>query len=140
MYEASTQIRVRYAETDQMGQVYHGNYVIYHEAARVEAMKQIGFSYKELEDSGVMMPVFENHCRFIIPALFDQLLTIKVTVPEMPKVKMRFEYEMYNEAERLIHTGWTILFFMDKNTRRPTRAPQEVLDALSPYFNEGEAS
>ena len=134
MYQASTTVRVRYAETDQMGHVYHGNYVIYHETARVESLKQIGINYKELEDSGILMPVLENYCRFIIPALFDQLLTIKVTVPEMPGAKMKFQYEMINEEGELIHTGETTLFFMDKNTKRPIRVPRQVLDALMPYF------
>lgn len=137
MYQATTQVRVRYAETDQMGHVYHGNYVIYHEVARVEAMRQAGFSYKELEDSGIMMPVYENQCRFLQPALYDQILTIKVMVPELPRVKMRFQYEFTNEEEKLIHTGETTLFFMDKNSQRPTRAPKHLIDLLSPYFNEG---
>lgn len=137
MYQATTQLRVRYAETDQMGHVYHGNYVVYHEVARVDAMKQIGFNYKELEESGIMMPVFENHCRFILPALYDQLLTIKVTVPELPKVKMRFQYEITNEEDKLIHTGETTLFFMDIKSQRPTRAPGELIVLLTPYFHEG---
>ena len=137
MYQAETQVRVRYAETDQMGHVYHGNYVIYHEVARVDAMKQIGFNYKELEDSGIMMPVFENHNKFVKPALYDELLTIKVTIAEMPRVKMTFSYELTNEKKELVNTGWTTLFFMNKDTLRPTKAPSQLLEVLAPYFNEG---
>lgn len=137
MYQATTQIRVRYAETDQMGHVYHGNYAIYHEVARVDAMKQIGFSYKGLEDSGIMMPVYENSFRYLLPALYDQLLTIKVFVDELPKVKMTFRYEVTNEENKLIHTGSTTLFFMDKQIQRPVRAPQHIIDLMTPYFNEG---
>ncbi|MCE7992605.1 MAG: acyl-CoA thioesterase [Roseivirga sp.] len=137
MYQATTQIRVRYAETDQMGHVYHGNYAIYHEVARVDAMKQIGFSYKGLEDSGIMMPVYENSFRYILPALYDQLLTIKVIVDEPPRVKMTFRYEITNEEEKLIHTGSTTLFFMDIKSQRPVRAPQHIIELMAPYFNEG---
>lgn len=137
MFQATTQIRVRYAETDQMGHVYHGNYAIYHEVARTEAMKQIGFRYKDLEDSGVMMPVYENSFRYVLPALYDQLLNIKVMVDEMPKVKMTFRYEFTNEADKLIHSGSTTLFFMDIKSQRPVRAPQSVMDLMAPYFNEG---
>lgn len=137
MYHATTQIRVRYAETDQMGHVYHGNYAIYHEVARVDAMKQIGFSYKGFEDSGIMMPVYENHFHYILPALYDQLLTIKVIVDELPMVKMKFRYEITNEEGKLIHTGGTTLFFKDIKSQRPIRAPKHVIELLTPYFNEG---
>lgn len=137
MYQATTQIRVRYAETDQMGHVYHGNYAIYHEVARVDAMKQIGFSYKGLEDAGIMMPVYENSFRYILPAMYDQLLTIKVIVEEPPRVKMTFRYEITNEEEKLIHTGSTTLFFMDIKNQRPVRAPQQIIELMTPYFDEG---
>ena len=137
MYQAQTQVRVRYAETDQMGHVYHGNYVVYHEVARVDAMKQIGFNYKELEESGVMMPVFENHNKFILPAKYDELLTITVTIAEMPKVKMTFSYEIRNESDQLVNEGWTTLFFMNMESRRPTKAPGHLIEVLTPYFNEG---
>jgi acyl-CoA thioester hydrolase len=103
--------------------------------ARTEAMKQIGFRYKDLEDSGVMMPVYENSFRYIMPALYDQLLTVKVLIDEMPKVKMTFRYEFSNEEGKLIHTGFTTLFFMDKESQRPVRAPQSVIDLMSPYFS-----
>jgi acyl-CoA thioester hydrolase len=137
MYQATTQVRVRYAETDQMGHVYHGNYAIYHEVARVDAMKQAGFSYKALEASGIMMPVYENQFRYILPALYDQLLTIKVFVDELPKVKMKFRYEFTNEDDQLLHTGSTTLFFMNIETQRPVRAPEHLVAMLAPYFNEG---
>ncbi|MEP0711678.1 MAG: thioesterase family protein, partial [Algoriphagus sp.] len=102
MYIAKTQIRVRYAETDQMSYVYYGNYAMYFEVARVEAMRSIGFSYKEMEDEGVMMPVLESHFRYLRPGKYDELLTIKTSIPTLPGAKIRFEYEVYNEAEELI--------------------------------------
>lgn len=134
MYKASTQIRVRYAETDQMQYVYYGNYAMYYEVARVESFRQLGFAYKELEKMGVMMPVVDLHSKFIKPGYYDELLTIRVTIPEMPGVKIKFLYEISNESGDVINTGETTLFFADTRTGRPTRIPQVMKDLLQPYF------
>lgn len=134
MYQAETQLRVRYAETDQMSYVYYGNYAMYFEVARVEAMRSIGFSYKQMEDEGVMMPVLESHFKYIKPGKYDELLTIKTRIPELPGVRIRFEYEVYNEENELITEGWTILTFLKKESHRPTRPPQNLLDLLKSYF------
>jgi acyl-CoA thioester hydrolase len=136
MYKAETQIRVRYAETDQMSYVYYGNYAMYFEVARVEAMRSIGFSYKEMEDEGVMMPVLESHFRYLQPGKYDELLTIKTRIPALPGVRIRFEYEVYSEEQVLITEGWTTLTFLKKDTHRPTRPPQNLLALLNPYFQE----
>lgn len=134
MYQAETQLRVRYAETDQMSYVYYGNYAMYFEVARVEAMRSIGFSYKQMEDEGVMMPVLESHFKYIKPGKYDELLTIKTKIPELPGVRIKFEYEVYNEENELITEGWTILTFLKKDSHRPTRPPQNLLDLLKSYF------
>jgi acyl-CoA thioester hydrolase len=134
MYQAETPLRVRYAETDQMSYVYYGNYAMYFEVARVEAMRSIGFSYKQMEDEGVMMPVLESHFKYIKPGKYDELLTIKTRIPELPGVRIRFEYEVYNEENELITEGWTILTFLKKDSHRPTRPPQNLLDLLKSYF------
>lgn len=134
MYQAETQLRVRYAETDQMSYVYYGNYAMYFEVARVEAMRSIGFSYKQMEDEGVMMPVLESHFKYIKPGKYDELLTIKTRIPDLPGVRIRFEYEVYNEENELITEGWTILTFLKKESHRPTRPPQNLLDLLKSYF------
>ncbi|KYG79468.1 thioesterase [Roseivirga seohaensis] len=136
MYTASTQIRVRYAETDQMAYVYYGNYAMYYEVARVEALKQIGFSYGELEKAGIMMPVHENYSKYHSPAKYDQLLTIKVTIPEIPKVRMRFNYEIRNEQNDLINEGMTTLVFVNMESNKLTKAPKELVQVLEPYFDE----
>jgi len=114
------QVRVRYAETDQMGYVYYGNYATYFEVARVETFRHIGFSYKEMEDAGVMMPVLEYKTKYIKPAFYDDLLTIKVKIPEKPGVRIRFEYEVYNEAGVLLNVSETTLVFINKNTGKPS--------------------
>src|SRR5690606_14981376 len=130
------QIRVRYAETDQMGYVYYGNYAMYFEVARVEAMRSIGFSYKEMEEEGVMMPVLESHFRYLKPGEYDELLTIKTVIPTFPGVRIRFEYEVFNEQLELITEGWTTLTFLRKDSHRPTRPPQNLLALLKVYFQE----
>ncbi len=134
MFEASTQIRVRYAETDQMGYVYYGNYAMYFEVARVEALRNIGFSYKEMEENGIIMPVLESHCQYLKPGKYDELLTIKTMIPNMPGVKIQFFYEVYNEAGELINKADTKLTFLKKDSHRPCRPPQDLLDLLKPYF------
>lgn len=136
MYQAETQIRVRYAETDQMSYVYYGNYAMYFEVARVEAMRSIGFSYKEMEDEGVMMPVLESHFRYLKPGKYDELLTIRTTIPTLPGVRIRFEYQVFNSQEELITEGWTVLTFLKKDSHSPTRPPHNLLALLKAYFQE----
>ncbi len=134
MYQAETQIRVRYAETDQMGYVYYGNYAMYFEVARVEAMRSVGFSYKGMEDDGVMMPVLESNIKYHKPGKYDELLTIRTRIPQIPGVRIRFEYEVFNEANELITEAWTTLTFLKKDSHRPTRPPKNLLDLLQAYF------
>jgi acyl-CoA thioester hydrolase len=136
MYRSETKIRVRYGETDQMGYVYYGNYAMYYEVARVESLRQLGLTYRELEETGVMMPVLENKSKFLAAAKYDDLLKIVTTLHEMPGVKIRFEYEIFNEAEKLIHQGETLLVFIDKKTGRPCRPPETMTKLLAPFFNE----
>ncbi len=134
MYIAETQIRVRYAETDQMGYAYYGNYAAYYEVGRVESLRQLGFNYKELEEEGIMMPVTDLHCKFIQPGKYDELLTIRVIVSELPMVRMLFSYEIINEAGKKINEGETTLVFINMSNNKPCRAPEHLLGILKPYF------
>lgn len=134
MFKAQTQIRVRYAETDQMGYVYYGNYAMYFEVARVEALRSVGFSYREMEDSGILMPVLESHISYLKPGKYDDLLTIQTVIPEAPGVKIRFEYQVTNEVGDQIALGWTTLAFLRKENHQPTRPPRDLLQLLHPYF------
>ncbi len=134
MFQAETQVRVRYAETDQMGYVYYGNYAMYFEVGRVEALRSVGFSYKRMEADGIMMPVLEQQTKYLKPGKYDELLTIKVKIPEMPGIRITFEYEVLNEASELITTGKTTLTFLKTDTHRPSRPPQYLLGILKPYF------
>ena len=134
MYTAETYVRVRYGETDQMGYVYYGNYAMYYEVGRVESLRQLGLTYKELEEMGVMMPVLENKSKFISPALYDDLLKIITTIRVKPSVKITFEYEIFNGDGKLIHQGETLLAFVQKNNGKPCRPPEIFQNVLAPYF------
>jgi acyl-CoA thioester hydrolase len=134
MYTSTATVRVRYGETDQMGFVYYGVYAMYYEVARVESLRQLELTYKEIEAMGIIMPVLENKSRYLAPARYDELLKIVTTVREKPTVRIKFEYEIYNEENKLIHQGETVLAFVDKDSNRPCRPPQAMEKVLAPFF------
>jgi acyl-CoA thioester hydrolase len=134
MYTSETTIRVRYGETDQMGYVYYGYYAMYYEVARVEALRKLGLTYREIEAMGIIMPVLENHSHFIAPAKYDELITIRTTIQQKPTVRIRFQYELINEAGDLIHKGETLLAFVDQKTGKPRRPPEVMTKVLEPFF------
>ncbi len=117
-------IRVRYNETDQMGIVHHSNYIFYYEVARTELMRSLGTSYREMEERGVLLVVRDVRSRFVAPAYYDEMLTVRVSIREMPTVKVTFDFEIFNERGEAIHTGEVVLACVDKATRRPKRAPE----------------
>ncbi len=123
MYISETTLRVRYAETDQMGYVYYGNYPAYYEVGRTEALRQLGTSYNNMEQHGVMMPVASMNIKYKRPAKYDDLLTIKTIVKELPKMRMHFFYEVYNEDGKLLNEGETVLAFIDMKRNRPVPCP-----------------
>ncbi|MDR0364205.1 MAG: acyl-CoA thioesterase [Bacteroidales bacterium] len=134
MFVAESKWRVQYYETDQMGVVHHSNYIRYYEAGRTDAIRQLGFSYKSLEESGTFMPIVNVQSRYIKPAKYDEILTIKTMVKEMPTIKIIFYYEIYNEAHELINEGSTTLAFTDALTGRPKRASGTLAEKLKQYF------
>lgn len=135
MYQHQIALRVRYAETDQMGYVYYGNYATYYEVARVEAFRELGFPYKNLEEMGIGMPVFSLKVNYHQPARYDDLLTITVSIPEQPRARIRFEYEIKNQDEKLINTGETELVFINMETGRPVRMPAVLAALLEPHYH-----
>lgn len=135
MITHTTTFRVRYAETDQMGFAYHGNYPAYYELGRTELMRSFGLSYSEMEAQGILMPVLELHSTFIKSAYYDNEITIKTIINQMPSAKIHFNYELYNSADELINKGKTVLAFLNKTTYRPTRPPKYFIDAVRPYFS-----
>jgi acyl-CoA thioester hydrolase len=135
MYESITKVRVRYAETDQMNVVYYGNYAQYFEVGRVESIRQLGYTYKDMEASGVIMPVVDLHIRYLRPATYDDLLTIKTQVRELP-VDHRIEFfqEVFNERGKMLTSGKVTLYFLELTTRRKTHMPKALRERLAPYF------
>ncbi len=131
MFISETKLRVRYAETDQMGYVYYGNYAQYYEVSRVEALRQIGTSYKQLEDSGVMMPVVSMNIVYKRPALYDDILTVKTIIKELPTTKMKFINEVYNDKNELLNSAELILVFVKKENMRPCKCPEWFLNLFS---------
>jgi acyl-CoA thioester hydrolase len=136
MFDFTTQIRVRYADTDQMGFVYYGNYARYFEIGRVEALRSLGISYKALEEKGIMMPVLENYSKYIKPALYDNLLSIRVMIKEIPGTRIRFDYEITNEEGILIHLGYTVLVFISAENKRVISFPAYIKEAIEVFFDK----
>jgi acyl-CoA thioester hydrolase len=135
MFTTSTQIRVRYAETDQMGVVYHSNFFPYFESARAESIRELGFTYADMEKMGVIMPVIDVHCRYLRPAKYDDLLTVKTILKELPvHHKIEFHHEVFNEKDELLVVGKIILYFMEADGMKRTTMPAELLEKLQPYF------
>ncbi|MFX0556812.1 acyl-CoA thioesterase [Maribacter sp. CXY002] len=123
--------RVRYGETDQMGVVYHGNYAQYLEIGRVEWLRALGVSYKDMETQGVMLPVINLQINFLKSAIYDDVITVKTRLKKLPTVRIEFEYIILNqEGEKLIEAS-TILAFMDVNRKRPIKCPDYILKKLS---------
>lgn len=127
-------VRVRYSETDQMAVVYHGNYAQYFEMGRVEWLRNLGVSYKSMEEEGVMLPVVSLTMNYKKPARYDDLLTVRTILKKQESVKIEFDYEIKNEAGELLTTGNSILVFVNMKTGRPTLPPQYILEKLKPLL------
>jgi acyl-CoA thioester hydrolase len=134
MFSSKIDLRVRYGETDQMGFVYYGNYALYFEVARVEVFRDLGMSYKAIEEEGFWLPVRDFHIDYYKPAYYDDLLTIECSVPELPSSRIKFHYKTFREGV-CINEGFTSLVFVDKESGRPGRAPSLLLDALAKHFS-----
>lgn len=123
--------RVRYSETDQMGYVYYGNYATYFEIGRVEWLRNFGISYKEMENSGIMLPVLNLNVDYKKPAKYDDLITIKTSLRKLPNVKIEFDFEVFNEQNELLTTAYVSLVFIDMKKNKPTRCPEYLLNKIS---------
>jgi len=137
MYQHDFQKRVRYGETDQMGYLYYGNYAHYYEIGRVEMLRSLGLTYKSMEEEhGILMPVMSLQMRFVRPAYYDELLTIRTALRKLPDQFITFYVEIFNEKNKLVNGGSVKLCFVDKNSNKTIAAPNYLLDKLKPYFAE----
>lgn len=135
MFVTETQVRIHYALTDQMSMVYYGHYAQFYEIGRTEAIRQLGYTYKEIEALGIIMPVVEIHSKFLRPAKYDDLITIKTTLKEMPVAhKIIFYAEIYNEQDKLLNTGEVTLYFIDAKTMKRCEMPEQLKEKLIHYF------
>ncbi len=135
MYIHKTEIRVRYADTDQMGYVYYGNYASYYEVGRVEAMRNLGLRYADLEaDHKIFMPVMSMESRFIRPAKYDDLLTIETRISQLPGETIKFRSDIFNKSGKLVNSGTVKLYFLDIETNTRISTPKIILEKLNKYF------
>ena len=138
MYTTETQIRIHYALTDQMGVVYHGHYAQFYEIGRGESIRQIGYTYKDIEAMGIIMPVVDIHSRFLRPAKYDDLITVITTLRELPiHHKIVFHSEIYNEEGVLLNTGDVTLYFMEAKGMKRCEMPAALREKLEKYFVNG---
>ena len=134
MISNDIQIRVLYRDTDKMGVVYHANYIVFYEAARNELFRSINLPYSDLEALNIAMPVTEVTSHYKAHAFYDDLLTVRATVKELPAVRMIVEYEVFNEKGELLNTGTTVLGYLNMDRKRPCRAPEQFMKRLAKYF------
>lgn len=135
MFVHSTKIRVRYAETDQMGYMYYGNYAQFYEVGRVEMLRSLGMTYRSMEEEGIMMPVLEMKTKYLKPALYDEEITVKVIMEKMPSVRIHFRYELFNENADMINIGETTLVFIDIKKNKPCMPSPNFLEKIKLFFN-----
>ena len=135
MFTTETQIRIHYALTDQMGFVYHGHYAQFYEIGRTEAIRQLGYTYKDIEAMGIIMPVVDIHTRFLRPTKYDDLITVKTTLRELPTHhKIVFHSEIYNADDELLNTGDVTLYFMQADGMKRVEMPAPLKEKLEKYF------
>jgi acyl-CoA thioester hydrolase len=137
MFTSETQIRIHYALTDQMGVVYHGHYAQFYEIGRAESIRQLGYTYKDIEAMGIIMPVVDIHSKFLRPAKYDDLITVKTTLKELPTDhKIIFHSEIYNEEKMLLNVGDVTLYFLNATTMQRCNLPELLKEKLIAFFNK----
>lgn len=134
MFCKNIKIRVRYGETDRMGYVYYANYAEYFEVARVNCLRTMGITYKEIEDKGILLPVYSYSVKFYKPAFYDDILTIETYIKKLPLVKFTFYYKTYNEKNELINEAETTLVFIDRKKNKACKVPDYILNTIKKHF------
>jgi len=130
MITSENKIQIRYDEVDKMGYVYHGNYARFYHISRTELMRKIGFSDKELEAKNILLPVIEMNIKYLKPVFYDDVITIKTTLQNIPASRMRFKHEVYNSNNEVINQAESTVVFVDMQTRKPMKAPGFIVDKI----------
>jgi acyl-CoA thioester hydrolase len=129
--------RVRYGETDQMGYLYYGNYAQYYEIGRVEMLRDLGISYRDMEkEEGIILPVVSMQVRYLRPAFYDELLEIKTTLKKKPDHNITFDVEISNEKSKIINAAQVKLCFYDLKLKKTCHCPEYVMRVINPFFND----
>ena len=134
MIKGEIKLRVRYSDTDQMGYVYYGRYASYYEVARVELFRSLGFSYKNLEEEGIGMPVIDMETKYLLPIKYDEEIIIKTRIEELPSSKIIFYYDIFNKENNLANSAKTTLTFINLSSKKPVRIPKELLELIKNKF------
>lgn len=135
MISNKTEIRIRYADTDQMQFVYNGKYLEFFEVGRTELIRSTGLSYKKVESEGYQLPLVEAHLEYISAAFYDDILVIESSLKEIPKLKMRIDYKIFRkENNELVTEGYTEHVFINKETKKPVRPPEFFIDAINRFY------
>ena len=134
MIKGDIKLRVRYSDTDKMGYVYYGRYANYYEVARVELFRNLGFSYKKLEEEGIGMPVIDMETKYLLPIKYDEEITIRTRIEKLPSSRIIFHYEILNQNNDLANTAKTTLTFINLLNKKPVRTPKELLDLIKNKF------
>ena len=134
MIKGKIKLRVRYSDTDQMGYVYYGRYASYYEVARVELFRSLGFSYKNLEEEGIGMPVINMDTKYLLPIKYDEEIIIKTRIEELPSSKIIFYYDIFNKKNNLANSAKTTLTFINLSSKKPVRIPKELLELIENKF------
>lgn len=132
MINSTIQLRVLYAHTDKMGIVNNARYLEYFEAGRNDLLRKTGYPYTELEQENIALPVIEANCKYISGAKYDDVVTIKSYLREMPTVRIKIDYEVYVE-DKLIASGFTVHSFVNLSKMKPVRPPEKFIRILKNY-------
>lgn len=137
MFNSTTQVRVRYAEVDQMGFMYYGNYAAYYEVARSVMIREAGYPYSEMEKDGTVMPVVKMNAKFLKPARYDELITIETEMQEASNYAfVTFFHKLFNEKNELLHKAEVTLTFYDPITQKRVPMPERLKQLIAPYFEK----
>jgi acyl-CoA thioester hydrolase len=134
MISNEIRIRVRYGETDRMGYMHHGAYALYFEEGRTELLRQLGSSYRQMEDDGILLPVREMRIEYSQPVLYDEEVIVKTFLAKLPSAKLEFDYEIWSLTGSIICKANTTLVFVNAQTRKPMRAPASFIELISLHF------
>ncbi len=135
MFSFDTQVRVRYADTDQMQVVYHAKFIEYCEVGRTDSIRSLGLTYKKMEEEGVLLPVVKIEFNYLRPARYDDLLTVRTFLKELPQDhRLEFEHEIMKESNKLLCTSKIVLYFMDRATNKKMNIPDFLVEKLKPFF------